>query len=1315
MGAPCIVKYTSDLLKEEAQKITDRFNELVKGGLSSREAGIKVATEQHKVLHDELNTFKKSIGVNPTAYTSFDNSKEIQAVHDKYNPLIESKKIENTSKALDDLKKNDKQKYLELQKISIGYSDNEIRVLKTDELSINKNSDDLKIAKQNQKKSGLSEKEWAQTIDLSKPIEAVYQDGNIVIEDGHNRYLAAKILDKSLKVFTYTPNDKVLNNYISEAYHKDKASGKETKLTKAVEDALSTKTSNPLIESAKQKASEVIPENKVPDPEEEKIITEKVVDKPIGESGEGKDPPVDDTIKIPIGDGKETIGITHAEFKKVGDELGLPDYEKTPQTLEQWHQEADARIAKGEMPKVIEKMNNGDIPTEVEQFMIAKYVAGLKDEYNKTGSDEVLKEIYKVKQLSDKMAGSAWGKAGRARQEMMPVQPLDGGLASAMVAKMEANNTDVLTEQQKAEVKKQVEDYKIAAENEKKLREEIEAKHAELLAQSELNKTNEEARKSKSKSASNGKKTSEDFTKERKDILKDAVEKIKAARDKANDPNAPKKSGIGGRTWADDLFTIAPEVLKLTKSYLEEGVGKLADIIEKAHKELKDSFPEISKEDIRDIIAGKYNKRVETKNELQAKWYDIQQEQKLLNEYDRVNAKEAKTERQQRDKNEILTKLRDKINEKKKENKLDQYSDEAKLKALIKSNENAANKIQDRIKSKDFSPEKLISFIENFELRKKYPELYNKVLNAINKKEEAKHEFELELARDEMAKQDKVSQLVSGFNKVKNTLQSIVAGVDDSMMFVQLGWTLLNNPSVAFKVHKYTDANGRVRHELGGAIKEHLLDAWDKNRFDKQMTVLHNSPLWSVIQTSGLDVLEPQSLHAIKKEEMFQHSYADKVGFGTINMGKALSLGDSQLKRANLGKFLQIFERAYTSLGNNVRVDLFIKQSKVLYNQGMTIENNLNEFKGLAKAINNLTGRGTTTAEMAKVIPFVTPIIWSPKMIASSINLLGLSDVGSLGKHGFYSKLPPKARAYAVKQMVQGIGIAASALTAAALGGYVVHHDPRDPKFGDIDYGKDDSLSINVFGRYAGMIKLVANLFPGFLGGGRMDKSGKVISTYDKGGKTAAGTVGGFLRGKMNPVSGLLYDKFANDNQGYYNHKPIDLTTAASQLVVPMALQNVRTELDRDGIISIFNYTLPNFVGLSMKDKRDYDNNPLFTSDKLKSDDFKILEDKGIEALQKGTIGKYHISVDKNHADVSKLGAKPHAIMTQDEFDKFNIGRAEAYPKILKEALSQKYNVDKKSIKGAELDKKYNYKIKDYIEARMKSVNRILKSTIIDD
>lgn len=1218
-------------------------------------------------------------------------------------------------------------------------------------------------------------------------------------------------------------------------------------------------------------AGEYIPENKsiqseqtkadLPNTETPVNTTNEAVGSNIGTPAEttgagGKEPPSAGAVNIPVGDGKEMIGISHAEFNKVAEEIGLPKYEKDTQTIEQWHQQADVRIAKGEMPKVISKMEAGEIPTEVEQLMIGKYVAGLKDEFNKTGSDAVLKELYKVKQLSDKEAGAAWGRSGRARQELLPVQPLDGGLASAMIAKMEANKTDVLTESQKAEVVKQVEEYKAAAEKEQALRQEAEAKYAELLAQKEVDKTSKETKKTKSATP----KTSEDFKKERSEIKQSIKDKLRKARGETNAVIIP---------YAKELIAIAPDVLRLAKSYVEEGVIKLSDIVAKAHAEMKEYIPEIKEDDIRDIIAGKYNDKKATRNELQAQWMDLQTEAKLLNEYDRILRGEPKTEKEQRKKNETLTELRKRIDAKKleesnaekfekkvkdledelkrvqlrkskekvekgspaekeisekeqelldkieKENEswneekdnarkianeyqkleternrqlkrvsdlkekldvlqsgrlpetktntpkvdtpeiealkkeievaekavrglnahekkmigleadlhrikdrkdkekkpeskrviseeeklkrdeieaeqkawdieknieklnadlqrvkdrkqkaitpkkrrdltaveesiakqikaekevwakeiepqrklrqaldnaqksLDEYerrinekdtapkatqpvketpelkalrdkvkeakerynkvrnetgaASAQKLKNMVASNDRAAAKLLQRIADEDFAPEKPPSFFENFELKQQHPELYNDVINAIHRKEEARHKFDISLALDAAEKESAGMKVYKGAGKLKNTFQQLAAGVDDSLMFVQLGHTLLRNPSTALNFKMIKDVNGKNKFVLGGAIKEHVLDAISEKRFNREMTALHNSQMWPLIKASGLDVLEPQSLLSQMKEEMFQNSYADKVG----------------TSKYNLGKFLKIWERAYTSLGNNVRVNLFLKQTEQMYKNGMTIENNLAEFQGLAKAINNLTGRGTSHPKMAQVIPLVTPVIWSPKMIASSVNLLGLTDITGKGA-GFYSKLPPKARRYAISQMAGGIGIGVSVMTAAAIGGAIVHHDPRDPQFGEVQYGDDDEKSFNVFGRYAGYIKLLAQIWPSFLGGGRKNKQGEVESMYTPGGKKGGEVVGSFFRGKMNPVSGLAYDYLANDQKGFYDNKPLTLGKSAEQLMMPMSLRNVSSTLERDGTMGLLNYSLPNFVGIQMKDARDF-------------------------------------------------------------------------------------------------------------------------------
>jgi broad specificity phosphatase PhoE len=97
------------------------------------------------------------------------------------------------------------------------------------------------------------------------------------------------------------------------------------------------------------------------------------------------------------------------------------------------------------------------------------------------------------------------------------------------------------------------------------------------------------------------KKSAAQFGKERKDILADMKEALRKT---------------GGQTYATvpglpQLGAIAPHVLRLVKSLAEEGITKLDDVLVKVHDSVKDVLEGISKDDIRDIIAGKhaYNER----------------------------------------------------------------------------------------------------------------------------------------------------------------------------------------------------------------------------------------------------------------------------------------------------------------------------------------------------------------------------------------------------------------------------------------------------------------------------------------------------------------------------------------------------------------------------------------------------------------------------------------------------------------------------------------------------------------------------------
>ncbi len=93
-----------------------------------------------------------------------------------------------------------------LDKAAYGFSADSIKTLKPEQLKI-RWKDDLDNVKWEIEKQGLTDKQWAQYIDLSEPIDVEYwkddKEGfeeGFYISDGHHRYYAAKILGVPLNV-----------------------------------------------------------------------------------------------------------------------------------------------------------------------------------------------------------------------------------------------------------------------------------------------------------------------------------------------------------------------------------------------------------------------------------------------------------------------------------------------------------------------------------------------------------------------------------------------------------------------------------------------------------------------------------------------------------------------------------------------------------------------------------------------------------------------------------------------------------------------------------------------------------------------------------------------------------------------------------------------------------------------------------------------------------------------------------------------------------------------------------------------------------
>ena len=87
----------------------------------------------------------------------------------------------------------------DVDRAAFGFAEHEVKSLNPNDLKI-KWQDDLDNVMYEIKQSGKTEKQWADSVDLSEPIDVIFEDGAFKIDDGHHRYMAAKIRGEDLPV-----------------------------------------------------------------------------------------------------------------------------------------------------------------------------------------------------------------------------------------------------------------------------------------------------------------------------------------------------------------------------------------------------------------------------------------------------------------------------------------------------------------------------------------------------------------------------------------------------------------------------------------------------------------------------------------------------------------------------------------------------------------------------------------------------------------------------------------------------------------------------------------------------------------------------------------------------------------------------------------------------------------------------------------------------------------------------------------------------------------------------------------------------------
>lgn len=195
---------------------------------------------------------------------------------------------------------------------------------------------------------------------------------------------------------------------------------------------------------------------------------------------------------------------------------------------------------------------------------------------------------------AERIGGNIWHKYGQERQIAVNEQ---GQLINS-INRIKTIYGDDLPEAVKKELSDlQQKHDELVAKNQA-----IEERVKKLEAENELLKQNQKAKRG-------AKKTDQDFTRERKDILSDMRDALKDVRKKGFSTVVP---------GAPELAAIAPHVINLFKSFGEQGVLKLGEAVDKIHDLVKDVVEGITKDQVKDIVSGKYTAAEKLKKEGEA-------------------------------------------------------------------------------------------------------------------------------------------------------------------------------------------------------------------------------------------------------------------------------------------------------------------------------------------------------------------------------------------------------------------------------------------------------------------------------------------------------------------------------------------------------------------------------------------------------------------------------------------------------------------------------------------------------------------------
>jgi hypothetical protein len=771
----------------------------------------------------------------------------------------------------------------------------------------------------------------------------------------------------------------------------------------------------------------------------------------------------------------ELIGITKRDVRNLRENMGEEQFEYETQTREKLIERASKKIEEGvNVPELIEKINNGTKKTieDIDVEMIRQYYSSLTAAINEAPTPELLAQRKALLEALDKAKVSA----GRA------VQAFDGLIA------VEDNLSKFLADESKfadltaEEITNLTQKYERIQEVHKELEDRYAKLESEALEQEAKNRiASIRASERKAKVAA----TKMNFKDERKVYVDEFRKRLQEIRSGAQATIFP---------YQRELVELAPFVAKMAKSYVSEGIFDLKTIVEGIHEQFKNDIEGLSKEDIRDIIAGKYIDTKQTKDAKLAQIRDLKSQARIEGEIENLkNGLEKETKPiEKRKKSDRLVELEKELKEIKRRTR--EENAPSKLDNKKKFYQNKIDKLKTELASGDFAevkePVKITLDSEGLKLQDEY----NQLVNETRERRDAKE-------REAMSKADKALEKIEQITGLKRLVQTAL----DLSIPLRQGVAVMLNPRTArIGAEAYVKMIKSVFNIDGKGLAKFKFD--DKF-YNRMMSEIERSPNYLESKADGIIYTELGSKIGEKRDESHPtESFVYKIPY--------------------LSAPFRASERAAAGWTNSARYELYNRGVKQLLAEGKTRENSPQAYEDMAARVMVDTGRGkipgisdkAPDATGKKIKWALGKTMYGARLFASSIRKLN-------PLYYLNPKVDKTVRVEAFKDM---IGYTTSQILfhvaiASAIGA-AVSLDPDDSDFLKLRVGKKvidltagQSTYIRTFLR---LIKAV------YL------QSDPEVSKEDadKYSKFASSSVGTFFRNKLAPNTSYAVNAFMGSN-----------------------------------------------------------------------------------------------------------------------------------------------------------------------------------------